>query len=48
VPESRGMGIMARFILWYQGYVIRGLQTDLLPPDREIEIDLTTGEWRRL
>ncbi len=47
-PTSKGMGARARFILWYQGYVIRGLQTDLLPPDRNIRIHLPTGAWSNL
>ncbi|MFN4217268.1 MAG: hypothetical protein ACK4HQ_07715 [Brevinematales bacterium] len=47
-PNSRNMGFKAKFILWYQGYVIKGLQTDLLPPDRELKINLTTGAWSNL
>ncbi|MCX7882824.1 MAG: metallophosphoesterase [Brevinematales bacterium] len=47
-PDSRNMGVRAKFILWYQGYVIRGLQTDLLPPDRELRINMTTGAWSNL
>jgi len=46
--DTRGLGIRARFLLWYQGYVIRGLQTDLLPPDRDLRINWQTGEWKRL
>ncbi|NPV38481.1 MAG: metallophosphoesterase [Brevinematales bacterium] len=47
-PDSRNMGFKAKFILWYQGYVIKGLQTDLLPPDRELKINLKTGAWSNL
>ncbi|URA09190.1 metallophosphoesterase family protein [Thermospira aquatica] len=47
-PTGKEMGARARFILWYQGYVIRGLQTDLLPPDKNLRIHLPTGAWSNL
>lgn len=47
-PESKNMGFRGKFLLWYQGFVIRGLQTDLLPPDRNIRIHLPTGAWSNL
>lgn len=43
--DSQGMDFRAKFILWYQGYVLRGLQTDLLPPDKSLRINIKTGTW---
>ncbi|UCH51441.1 MAG: metallophosphoesterase [Chloroflexota bacterium] len=44
--QSRGLSIMGRVVvIYYKGMVI-SLWNDLEPPDNNITIDLTTGNWQ--
>ena len=44
--DTRGVSLWGKLIAFAQGGLIRGLWNDLEPPDNEVDIDLTTGEWR--
>jgi len=47
IVDKKGVGFMGRLVLWNRGSLVRGLWTDLEPPDDDILIDLSDGSWRR-
>lgn len=44
--DTNGVSLWGKIIVLTQGGLVNGLWNDLEPPDNDIDVDLTTGEWR--
>jgi 3',5'-cyclic AMP phosphodiesterase CpdA len=43
--NTSGVGLWTKLLVWLQRRLVNGLWNDLMPPDNNVDLNLSTGEW---